>query len=241
MKKKVACVLCIISCLVLMAGCSLTKENKNLSESKLTKTAKEFVEQWFSYDFSGTVEQYASQLTKDQVSEYKKYARMQKKHGALKKVEKTQYSLASDSASVAVTVSTEKANKLTFTVTYDKNGQISDWKVEDYKSIGQIIGKAGLNTVMCMSIVFCMLIFIALLISCFKLIGVAQRESASVQPAAKTPVQPAPAAAPKPQEDLTDDLELVAVITAAIAAAGEAESADGLMVRSIVRRGRAAK
>ena len=44
------------------------------------------------------------------------------------------------------------------------------------------------------------------------------------------------AAAPVVEENLTDDLELVAVITAAIAAASENESTDGLVVRSIVRR-----
>ena len=46
----------------------------------------------------------------------------------------------------------------------------------------------------------------------------------------------APAAPVSEPEDLTDDLELVAVITAAIAAASETESADGLVVRSIIRR-----
>ena len=38
------------------------------------------------------------------------------------------------------------------------------------------------------------------------------------------------------EENLVDDLELVAVITAAIAAASENESADGLVIRSIIRR-----
>ena len=47
---------------------------------------------------------------------------------------------------------------------------------------------------------------------------------------APAPVQAAPAA----EEDLTDDLELVAVITAAIAAFDNT-SADGLVVRSIKR------
>lgn len=234
MKKRIVCMLCVLSCLILMAGCSLTKENKNLKESKLTENAEAFVDQWFSYDFSGTVEQYSDQLASEQVEEYKNYAKMQKKHGAMKKIEKSEYSLASDSASVAVTVSTEKSNKLTFTVNYDKNGEVSDWKVEDYKSISEIMGKAGLNTVMCMAIVFLVLIFIALLISCFKFIGKAQGSGAKAQP--ETEAAPVPAPAPVVEEDLTDDLELVAVITAAIAAASETESADGLVVRSIVRR-----
>lgn len=232
MKKRIACMLCVISCLMLMVGCTLTKVNENLDESKLKKNAEAFVEQWFSYDFNGMAEQYSSQLTEEQVAEYKNYAKMQKKHGAMKKMEKSDYSLASDTASVAVTVSTEKSNKLVFTVTYDKKGEVSDWKVENYQSIGSIMGRAGLNTVMCMSIVFMVLIFIALLISCFKFIGGAQDNSKK----ADTVAEAVPAPAPVVEEDLTDDLELVAVITAAIAAAEETECADGLVVRSIVRR-----
>ena len=45
---------------------------------------------------------------------------------------------------------------------------------------------------------------------------------------------PAPVPAAAEEEDLTDDLELVAVITAAIAAYDNT-SADGLVVRSIKR------
>ena len=55
MKKRIALLLCMISCLALLAGCSLTKVNKNLNESDLTKNAETFVSQWFGYDFASTV------------------------------------------------------------------------------------------------------------------------------------------------------------------------------------------
>ena len=229
MKKRIALLLCMISCLALLAGCSLTKVNKNLNESDLTKNAETFVSQWFGYDFASTVKQYESQMTEDEVTSYKEYTKMQKKHGAFKKIEDTEYSAASDSASVKETVSTEKGSKLVFTVTYDEKGEISDWKVEEYKTIGETMGKAGLNTVMSMAIVFAVLIFISLIISCFKFIGKAQKKE-------EKPVETVVAAAPVVEANLPDDLELVAVITAAIAAASENESTDGLVVRSIVRR-----
>ena len=225
MKKRIALLLCMISCLALLAGCSLTKVNKNLNESDLTKNAETFVSQWFGYDFASTVKQYESQMTEDEVTSYKEYTKMQKKHGAFKKIEDTEYSAASDSASVKETVSTEKGSKLVFTVTYDEKGEISDWKVEEYKTIGETMGKAGLNTVMSMAIVFAVLIFISLIISCFK-----------KKKKEEKPAETVVAAAPVVEENLTDDLELVAVITAAIAAASENESTDGLVVRSIVRR-----
>lgn len=231
MKKKLALLLCVISCLMLVTGCSLTRENKNLSETKLSKSADEFVSQWFSYDFQTTIDQYEDQMTSDQVKSYKSYIKMQKKHGDMVKVVKTQYSTASDTATIVKTVKTEKAGELDITVTYDKDGEISDWKAEEHQTVSEIMGRAALNTVMSMAIVFLVLIFISVLISCFKFISKAQSNTeVKTETAAPAP------AAPVAEENPADDLELVAVITAAIAAAGESECTDGFVVRSIVRR-----
>lgn len=248
MKKKLVLLLCVLSCLMMVTGCSLTRENKNLSESKLKKTTQTKVEEWFDTDYQGIIDQVEQQggieVYKEQYSredyenlkstfdEYNDYAKLQKKYGALKKIEKKDYSLASSSASVAIRVLTEKGDRIVFTATYDKYGEETDFKVEQYQSIGDIMGRAGLNTIMSMAIVFCVLIFISLLISCFKFIGAAQnKQTKQEEPAAEVSVAP-----PVVEENLADDLELVAVITAAIAAASENESADGLVVRSIVRR-----
>lgn len=232
MKKKLVLMLCVISCLIFATGCSLTRENENLNEKKLSENAEAFVTQWFSYDFAATVEQYKDQMTSDQAESYENYVKMQEEHGAMKEIVDSGFSLASDTASVTKTVTTEKGGKLVFTVTYDKNGEISDWKAEEYQSIGEIMGRAGLNTVMSMAIVFLVLIFISLLISCFKFIGNFQNK----QKVQEEVVSEAPVLPVQEEENLVDDLELVAVITAAIAAASENESADGLVVRSIVRR-----
>ena len=97
------------------------------------------------------------------------------------------------------------------------------------------MGRAGLNTVMSMGIVFLVLIFIAIIISQFKYIGNVQNKSKEAAPAVAEP-QPAPVVIEEEEEDLTDDLELVAVITAAIAAASENECTDGLIIRSIIRK-----
>lgn len=234
MKKRIALMLCAISCLMMLAGCSLSlvKQNENFDEKTLTQNAQQFVESWFDFDFAAAAQQYEGQMGDDQIQSYKDYVKMQKKHGALTKTEDTEYTAGTDSASVAITVSTKKAGKLIFTVTYDEKAEISDWKVEEYKSIGQTMGKAGLNTVMSMAIVFIVLVGISLLIGCFKFIG-------KIQDKKQQPVvaeEPKVEAAPVVEENLTDDLELVAVITAAIAAASETECTDGLVVRSIVRR-----
>lgn len=98
---------------------------------------------------------------------------------------------------------------------------------------GENMARAAMNTLMGMGTVFAVLIFISLLISCFKFISVFENKAKAK--AAAAPAAPAPvAAAPVEEEELADDLELVAVITAAIAASTNS-SADGLVVRSIKR------
>lgn len=93
---------------------------------------------------------------------------------------------------------------------------------------------AGINTVMGVGIVFLILIFLIFVISLFKYVNVIGDKIAKKEaPAAKTaPAAAAPKAAPVVEEDLTDDLELVAVISAAIAAS-ENTSTDSFVVRSI--------
>ncbi len=104
-------------------------------------------------------------------------------------------------------------------------------------TFGENMAKAAMNTLLGMGTVFIVLIFISLLIGCFKFINVFEQKMKGPKAEAPAPA-PTPAAAPvqaaEPEVDLTDDLELVAVITAAIAAASETP-AEGLVVRSIRR------
>ena len=80
------------------------------------------------------------------------------------------------------------------------------------------------------------LILISLLISCFNFIPKIQ-EKFRKKPA-QTQSAPAPAKAEPVAviQEETDDTELIAVIAAAIAASEGAVSADGYVVRSIIRR-----
>ena len=96
-----------------------------------------------------------------------------------------------------------------------------------------------MNTLMGMGTVFIVLIFISLLIGCFKYIGVVQNNMAKKKEAEVTPA-PAPVAkAPVQVADTADEDEIAVVIAAAIAAAEEDELAetvvsnDKLVARSI--------
>lgn len=98
-------------------------------------------------------------------------------------------------------------------------------------STGEIMAKAGMNTLIGMGTVFAVLILISLIISCFTFISKfeKQKKQEAPAPAAAAPVVEQTAA----NEELSDDTELVAVIAAAIAAYEGAASTDGFVVRSI--------
>lgn len=98
-------------------------------------------------------------------------------------------------------------------------------------------GKALMNTLIGMGTVFLVLIFISFIISLFKYINQADTK----KPIEAAPIPPAPVieTVEEPEEELADDTELVAVITAAIAAyAGT--SSEGFQVRSIKRAAKSA-
>lgn len=238
MKKKLCLIFCIVSCILMMAGCSLslTKTNKNFNKKTLETNADSFVTSWFSYDFESAVKSMKEQSTEvdeDTVNQYKESIQLKKKYGKQGTKVDTDFTISSDSATVVETYTTSSGKKLIFSVTYDEKGQTSSWKVEEYKSLGDKMAKAGLNTVLSMAIVFAVLIFIAIIIAQFKHIGNFQNGAKKEEVKAEPFVEAAPVVE---EENLVDDLELVAVITAAIAAASETESADGLVIRSIIRR-----
>lgn len=128
--------------------------------------------------------------------------------------------------------------------TYDLNRNVSllRWDLTD--SFQTSIKRAALNTVIGLGTVFIVLMFLAFVIGQIHwvpdILDGKKKSKEAAEAAARTA---APAPAPAVQEvveeaaEETDDLELVAVITAAIAASEQAP-ADGFVVRSIRRRGR---
>ena len=107
--------------------------------------------------------------------------------------------------------------------------EMTDATADVVYTFGEKMEKAALNTLMGMGTVFCVLILISLIICCFKFIS---KVGAPKKEAEKTEKALPVAAA---EEELTDDLELVAVISAAIAAS-EGTTTDSFVVRSIHRR-----
>lgn len=104
-------------------------------------------------------------------------------------------------------------------------------------TFGEKMQKAGLNTLMGMGTVFAVLILIFGIISLFNFIPKIEAafSKKEAKPAAATSVDNAITQIVE-SEELSDDLELVAVISAAIAAYEGTSSTDGYVVRSIRRR-----
>lgn len=146
---------------------------------------------------------------------------------------------------VTVTAEFEKANlTMKLTCKFISN-QLTptglDFSLEDKnpKSLGQKLADAGLNTLIGLFTVFIILILIAYIISLFKYIPVLE-EKLSKKNTAKNNIElptnenVTTQIEEKEEEELADDIELVAVITAAVCAA-TGTSSDGFVVRSIKR------
>lgn len=157
--------------------------------------------------------------------------------GTIKQEESTAV-VDGDTIVVTVPVTGEKASgSVELIFTNDIYMKMTSCTLNLDETMGQLMTRAALNTLMGMGTVFAVLILICLIISAFGLIPKIQasfskkKEKPVVAPSASA--TPAAAKTEEP-EDLTDDLELVAVIAAAIAAY-EGTSADGFQVRSIRR------
>lgn len=250
-KRQIAAFFCLLSCIVMVTGCSLVRENKNFNTKDLEKQTDDFLQSWFTADFKGTIENYQAQMDDATLAIYKDYAKQKDHYKGIQKKLKTEYTITTDSATVTETILCENGEKVLASLTFNEDGSIQQdesgnyvFKFDEYKTLGQKMGKAGLNTIMCMAIVFLVLIFIAWIINGFKMIdkvtptGSAQRgrTPSGVAVADDTTASSKSASKKDEEEDLMDDLELVAVITAAVVAATGVESSDGLVVRSIVRR-----
>ena len=121
---------------------------------------------------------------------------------------------------------------------FNENMYLDSMTVSAKFTTGEILKKAGLNTLLGMGTVFVVLIFISLIISLFKYIPAMQAAFTKKPKTSESTGQTAEAEAPavvSAEEVITDDTELIAVISAAIAAC-EGTSADGFVVRSIKRR-----
>ena len=156
--------------------------------------------------------------------------------GRLKSIDSVELKISDETSTLGtVTVKTEyEKRNCTYEIVFDDDYNLSSAAINPVYTTGEKMEKAVLNTVIGMGTVFIVLIFISFIISLLKYvnnIGAKKEE----KPAGGVENAISQIVTAEEESDETDDLELVAVITAAIAAS-EGTSSDGLVVRSIKRR-----
>ena len=258
MKKRLIALFCMITCIFIMAGCGQEKTTSQYVNNKL-KTAQDSAVDLVGYFSDGTVSGLydesklpISEMTMEEIKVIAYYGTQyemvgnaiptgidsfesaKETIGDVINIGEAKAEISGHEIVVLVDVAGSKKNATAEVVfTNDMFLEMKSISLNPVSTLGDLMSKAGMNTLIGMSTVFMVLILICLIISCFKIIPKIQKAFEKKEEVISTP-----AAAPVVEEvyDETDDLELVAVIAAAIAASEGAASTDGFVVRSIIRR-----
>lgn len=244
----IAMVLMCIGCLVGCSGEEAAEDNLDEGiKSSIATISEQNLQGLAEYDeeyISTMIEQYEDSNNATMAGSLQTWLTTKEEVGNLVQINSTTVSMK-DRQYVAVVETTFEKRPMTVTIYYDRTGAIINIEYAPYYTIGENLSRAAVHTLIGMGTVFIVLIFISMIIGCFKYINEWEKQNAQAKTAKAAPVPvSAPAVLPAPEQeaggeaefiDETDDLELVAVITAAIAASANT-SADGLVVRSIRRK-----
>lgn len=242
--KRALLLLCVIASFFVLSACSNAAETEAESidaqtSAYLCQVTESLLQQIAAFD-EETAVLAQEQLTKEKqtvlAGGLSSWLNVMNDTGAYDSIISSEAGISEDDEYYCTTVAKFANRNVEFKVFWN----LDDQKMEPTSislapeyTLGENMSRAAMNTLLGMGTVFAVLIFICLLIDCFKFISVLENKMKKA-PAEISAPAPAPAAVAEEEEELVDDLELVAVITAAIAAATNS-SADGLVVRSIKR------
>lgn len=237
MKRRILVLLCLIMCMFSLAACGKKDELFTYDAGELQKNYTSVIETVVSMS-SEEIEKYL-EASDDEftVSTLSAWAKTSEEVGGFVSLGEIEVTENKDNVTLK-SVATFSKRTCTITMVFEKIKGVVQPTTTEFSAkytMGETMMKAGQNTIMGMGIVFCVLILISLIIALFKFIPMLLSKPKKVE----TPVAAAPVAAPAPvveTVDESDDLELVAVIAAAIAAYEGEQSTDGFVVRSIRRR-----
>lgn len=249
MKKKISLLLCLLTMILMFTGCSQKEEALEYDEASIEQMTEFLIgycnnaddatiEQWNNYSefeqelqlmqaglkFTPESFQGAMDSWKAGVEECGAYV----SHG--------DYTYEADADGLVVSVPAKFAERdAVVSFTFNEKLYLESMTVNAKFTIGEILEKAGLNTVLGMGTVFAVLLLISFIISLFKYISKFEQAKSKKETDKNAVSVEAASAKPAANETAADDLEIIAVISAAIAAA-EGTSTDGFVVRSIRRR-----
>ena len=265
MKKKISLVLSMILLMCVLGACGTNSENQDYNGRSVSELSTEAVTDayYISYlaanlggktlseDEKAGLAQYG--FTAEQIDASVTWAEVEKEFGSCPEFASEDFDPTQiDTSSFKVTKSGETLTtdltlkfgekEVIFQVVYDYYSMKSTgYTIEPVYSLSEKMSKAGMNTLISMLIVFCVLILISLVIYAFNIFPYLEKKKKE-KAAQKQPVVEAASVQDEAVEQsnaeaatLTDDAELIAVIAAAIAAS-EGTTTSGFVVRSINRR-----
>ncbi len=253
MKKKISVLLFILIMSLSFAGCSDKKNDAATYDSSTLEQSAEFIISNFSsmdddtldsfkeasdFQLDYTMMQTGLKITGESfIGMIDAWQAAEQECGEY--VSHGDYEIAEKADEYVVSTSVKyKDRNATMSFSFDKEMNMKSLDVAAKFTTKEIMTKAGLNTLLGMGVVFAVLIFLALVISWMKYIPELLGQSDNKAKDVKTEVEKATPIVETQAEtiaNVSDDLELIAVITAAIAAQ-EGKSTDGFVVRSIRRR-----
>ena len=213
----------------------VTGEVENKDQYMQTMEAN--ITTWNSTDYEMVASENADSLDEETLACFREWSQLKEKVGEFVAINSGEIKEENGIISISYIVSFEKG-KVQFSFSYDAEGYVTDYTIEEYVEIQEPLAKrvktACINSLMCITVVFSVLIFIALCISLFRFIPLLFGEK---KQDANKKTEEIATNDNEVVEDVTDDTELVAVITAAIMASmGSEAPADGLVISSIKRR-----
>lgn len=237
--KKLFLVLGMVTCMLAMCACGNEAADVSafyVTEDEATEWGTSIVESLNSIVISGAMADYSAYEA--EYAALESWSLAIEDMGDYQGVIGVSSSVSDDEAIIVVEIEGSQRNA-EVEIIIDESYAMTSASTNVTYSFGEQMGKAGLNTLMGMGTVFTVLILISLVIGCFGYIP-KMLEQFTKKDAVEVKEAPVVAAAiEEVEEELVDDLELIAVIAAAIAASEGAASAEGYQVRSIRRARRA--
>ena len=233
--KKWLLVLGMITCILGMTACGQQQEETTLMTAQEAETeGKRIVEIINQYVVQQAQDQAPTILEADAIASWEAAL---EDMGSYEDIISVESDFDEKDGTIDVTVKGSLRNAIV-EIVYD-NEMITSVSTNVVYSFGENMQKAALNTLLGMGTVFVVLILISLIISCFSLIPKIQAKFSKKpnKEEIKSVAVDHTIAQIIEKEELSDDLELVAVISAAIAASEGAASTDGFVVRSIKHAG----
>ena len=237
--KKLLAILGMVTCMAGLTACGQTAtETQLLPETQAIEEGKYIVESLNQMYLQGVTENevedaIAADALKSWIDEVLHPA--QEEMGGYVGVLETSADISAEEAVISIVVD-GTSHDATVEIVVDKDLNLTSVTTTVIKTLGEMMINAALNTLIGMGTVFVVLILISLLISLFGLIPKIQAAMSKKKENVQEKAVDNAVAQIIENEEQSDNLELVAVIAAAIAASEGAASTDGYVVRSIRRR-----